>query len=80
MLGKPEGFDKVYVDTRREVKITEAVIDAETLMTMELKEGVDVRDYSHDPPLFYKHKNEISAEEWAKIVADAHARPKCCGT
>jgi thiol-disulfide isomerase/thioredoxin len=38
---------------------------------MEMKEGVEVNDWGHHPPLFYKVKKDRTPAEWQQIVAEA---------
>jgi thiol-disulfide isomerase/thioredoxin len=70
----PGAYEQVFVDMHRDLKIVDVQIDKplpDDLFTMEFKEGVQVFDRSHDPPLIYKYKKDMPADEWAKIVADA---------
>jgi thiol-disulfide isomerase/thioredoxin len=39
-----------------------------------IDEGASVYDASHDPPLIYKYKKEMPAQEWAAINAEARKR------
>ena len=71
-------YARTWVMTRREIHVDEVAIDAalpDSMFVMDFKEGVTVRDETHDPPLTYKYKKEMPAEEWANIVNTA-AREK----
>ena len=68
-----EGGGTLLSGSRRfktvELKVDEPLPDE--LFKMEFVEGVDVNDWSHDPPLFYKYKKQFTDAEWAKIVDKA---------
>jgi RNA polymerase sigma factor (sigma-70 family) len=58
-------------------KVVSVAVDqplADDLFTMPMKEGVQVNDWGHDPPLFYKFKKNTTAAEWDKVLADARQR------
>ncbi len=41
---------------------------ADSLFTVKLKDGVQVNDWVHDPPLVYKQKGDRTPEEWKQII------------
>lgn len=49
-----------------ESKVNEPLDDK--LFQLELEDGVDVADLTHDPPLFYKQKTDRTPEEFQAIV------------
>jgi len=60
----------------RQLKLVDARANEpldDALFKVELKEGVQVADYMHDPPLFYKFKADRTPEEFQAIV-DEHKR------
>jgi thiol-disulfide isomerase/thioredoxin len=62
------------VSTRRELHLVEAKVNqplSDDLFALELKDGIQVYDWSHDPPLIYKQKADRTADEWQKIIDDA---------
>jgi thiol-disulfide isomerase/thioredoxin len=66
-----------FVASTSEQKVISIVLDqplADGLFTMPMKEGVQVYDWGHDPPLFYKFKKKTTAAEWDKVLADARQR------
>ena len=70
---------KPFVELTRTIKITEATVNQplpDALFTMIFKEGAWVNDQTHDPPLRYRHKAVMPADEWAKIIADGKSRAK----
>lgn len=69
--------DKTFVSGRRDLKAVEVRVNeplADELFAIEIKEGVKVNDYRHDPPLFYKHKKNMTQDEWQAIVDEALQR------
>ena len=71
--GKPFG------ELTRTIKITEATVNEplpDALFTVAFKEGAWVNDQTHDPPLRYRHKAVMPADEWARIIADGKSRAK----
>jgi thiol-disulfide isomerase/thioredoxin len=63
-----------HVNVHRELHLVEAKVDeplADNLFAVEIKDGIQVYDWGHDPPLFYKQKADRTPEEWQKIV-DEH--------
>jgi thiol-disulfide isomerase/thioredoxin len=66
-------IQKQYLRLRREFKLVKATVNeplADELFAVELKDGVQVNDWGHDPPLFYKQKANRSPEEWQAILAE----------
>lgn len=64
--------DNGLKESDRVVRVTRLELDQplpEELFKMELKEGVDVFDQRHLPPLSYRYKKQFSGEEWDKILA-----------
>jgi thiol-disulfide isomerase/thioredoxin len=61
--------------TTREFHLTSAATNQELPETLferpELSEGVQVNDWSYDPPLFYKHKSNMTTEEWDEVLRQA---------
>ena len=55
------------------MEITDLVLDKplpEDLFRIEFEEGLEVYDWSHDPPLTYNYKKNFTQEEWNKIVEE----------
>lgn len=68
--------DPSEVVRERALKLVEARANEplpDALFEIELIDGVQVNDWAHDPPLFYKHKKDRTPEEWQAIV-DEHER------
>jgi hypothetical protein len=77
LLYDHEGNDHIFVSTRRTVTIKEIRIDQpldDHLFQEPLMEGAAVADLIHQPPLYYKHKNQLTPEEWRQIVNKATER------
>lgn len=74
-------FDAHATDTeeskvlsRREFNLIEAKANAplsDRLFQMELTDGVQVSDFTHDPPLLYKQKKDRTPDEWKEIIGAA---------
>jgi thiol-disulfide isomerase/thioredoxin len=65
-----------YVESQREFHLVEAKANeplADSLFSIELKDGVEVTDCDYDPPLSYTQKADRTPEEWQKIVG-AHEK------
>ena len=57
--------------------MTEAAVDGplpEDLFVADLRDGVQVCDWGHDPPLHYKYKKDRPPAEWQAIVDEAKKR------
>jgi thiol-disulfide isomerase/thioredoxin len=68
---------KPYETVRRELKITEAQVNptlSDDMFVIQFTEGVKVTNFTHDPPLFYRYKANMSKEEWATILKEAEER------
>ncbi len=52
-----------------EIKINQPLPDA--LFTIELQDGVEVRDLRQDPPLNYRYQHNMPKEKWKAIVEKA---------
>jgi RNA polymerase sigma factor (sigma-70 family) len=66
-----------FITATRQLKVVSVAVDqplADDLFTMPMKEGVQVNDWGHDPPLFYKFKKNTTAAEWDKLLADTRQR------
>ncbi|MGD0770287.1 MAG: sigma-70 family RNA polymerase sigma factor [Tepidisphaeraceae bacterium] len=66
-----------FITASRQQKVVSVTVDqplADDLFTMPMKEGVQVNDWGHDPPLFYKFKKHTTATEWDKVLAEARQR------
>jgi RNA polymerase sigma factor (sigma-70 family) len=77
------GYDQWNWDTpsfitgTTQLRVVSVTVDqplADDLFTMPMKEGVQVNDWAHDPPLFYKFKKNTTAAQWDKVLADARQR------
>lgn len=65
------------LNATHEMKVTKLLVDqplADALFTVEFKEGVQVNDSGHEPPLSYKYKKDRTLEEWQEILDEANAR------
>ncbi|MEP7367829.1 MAG: TlpA disulfide reductase family protein, partial [Acidobacteriota bacterium] len=59
----------------RKLKAIEVKVNgplADELFQMEMTEGVEVSDWSHEPPLHYKYKKQFTDAEWKEIVDKAN--------
>ena len=73
---EPEG-SKPFIESHRELKVIEAAVDQplpEELFKIEFKEGVQVNDWGHKPPLLYKYKKDRTPAEWQAIIDEANKR------
>jgi hypothetical protein len=69
-----EKEDAGKVSCRRTVQFVKLQVNEplpEHLFQMNLKDGADVHDLTHDPPLHYKHKKEFTKKQWDAILAEA---------
>ena len=41
---------------------------ADSQFTIEMQDGIQVNDWGHDPPLFYKQKADRTPEEWRQMI------------
>lgn len=68
------------VTTSRQLKVTSATINHaipdEFFQQSKPFDGVQIADWSYDPPLFYKYKAHMTAPEWDKVLADAKEMEK----
>lgn len=46
----------------------------DSLFEIELADGIQVNDWGHDPPLFYKQKKDRTPDEWHEIVTQHQRR------
>jgi len=72
---------KPYVKMRRDFSCMEVKLNTslrDELFTMELRDGVQVNDWVHDPPLFYKYKKDRTEEQW-KAIVEKHEREQAEG-
>ena len=65
--------------TRCDIKVVRFDIDRpldDALFTPDLKltDGVQISDFTHDPPLVYRYKANRTTEEWKQIEAEAKAK------
>ncbi len=63
----------------RPIRVTELAVgrlQPDELFAMEMKEGVQVHDWGHEPPLHYKYKKDFTPEEWSQILAEAEEQAK----
>jgi thiol-disulfide isomerase/thioredoxin len=63
-----------YVSSSREMKIVELKANtplSDDLFKVTFREGVQVNDWGHDPPLLYKYKASMPAEEYQAIIDKA---------
>jgi thiol-disulfide isomerase/thioredoxin len=70
--GKP-----LVVQSERQLTVTLAVKDSvlpDSMFEMPMRDGVQVDDWSRDPPLIYKSKHDMTAAEWNAVLADADKR------
>jgi thiol-disulfide isomerase/thioredoxin len=70
---------KQVVLGERQMTVVSAVKDAllpDAMFEMPMREGVQVYDRCHEPPLHYKHKNNMTEAEWEAIRAEANQRKK----
>ena len=68
---------KTIVTGERRFKAVEVRVDEplpDELFTVELREGVQVYDRTHEPALSYRYKKEMTDEEWAQITAQAKSK------
>ena len=71
--------DKPFVSGTRELKVSEVAIDRplpDDRFVMTFQEGIEVNDWGHDPPLFYKYKKDRTPAEWQVILEDANRRQR----
>ncbi len=61
-----------------EVKVNEPLPDS--LFTVAFKEGERITDQTTDPPLSYRYKAKMTAEEWSKIREEATSKLKAQST
>lgn len=69
-LGRP------YVKMRRDLSCVEVKLNTslrDELFKMEMRDGVRVNDWGHDPPLFYRYKKDRTEEQW-KVIVEKHER------
>ena len=62
------------VDLVRSMEVIELAVDKplpDDLFAMEFKEGAQVYDWGHVPPLFYQYKKTFTEEEWGQILKQA---------
>ncbi len=67
----------IYGET--ELKVTEATVNQplpDAMFHMEFVEGVEVNDWGHQPPLFYKYKKHFEPDEWQAILDKANESAK----
>jgi thiol-disulfide isomerase/thioredoxin len=65
--------------SERQMTVVSAVRDAplpDAMFEMPMRDGVQVYDRCHEPPLHYKHKNNMTEAEWEVIRAEADQRKK----
>jgi len=63
----------------RQLTVVSAVKDQplpDAIFEMPMRDGVKVNDWTHDPPLFYKQKHDMTDEEWKAILAEADERKR----
>ena len=68
--------DESCIVANREVDLVEAKVNEllpGSLFQMEVPDGAQVNDWSHEPPLFYKQNKDRTPEEWRQII-DEHER------
>lgn len=65
---------KRIVGSYRDLRLVESKVNQPLdagLFSIELKDGVQVHDWGHDPPLHYKYKADRTPEEWQAIIDEA---------
>jgi thiol-disulfide isomerase/thioredoxin len=70
------GDERAPPTSESKLRLVEARVNeplADNLFTIDMKDGVEVNDLTHDPPLFYKQKANRTPEEWQAII-DEHRR------
>ncbi len=71
----PDG--ESFESGRRDFRTTLAEVNQplpDELFTVEMRDGVKVHDWGHDPPLHYTYDSKMTEAEYAAIVAEARQR------
>jgi RNA polymerase sigma-70 factor (ECF subfamily) len=70
-------YSKSIVQSRRDIRVVEVTVNQplpDQWFTMEMIEGVKVSDRLSDPPLTYKYKKNMTAEDFDKATQEAWQR------
>ncbi len=76
-LEEPDDTGAYGVAARRELRAVEVKVNErlpDELFRLELIDGARIYDWSHDPPLSWRHEKDMPAEKWEAIIATAQDR------